>query len=142
MIPPPTPSNKLLIDELEDCANHGSTSMDDSVIFNTAMLRSDEEKLANIFVGDPVDRNGKIHFKVKAFDFKGDFEILRRFSEFEALRKAFLVRLPGLYIPRLPKSSFFGDSKDKQFLAERCFHLEQFMKKVVKLPYLLQSGEL
>ena len=48
----------------------------------------------------------------------------------------------GLYVPRLPKSSFFGDSKDIKFLQERAFHIEQFMKKVMKLPYLLQSGEL
>jgi len=59
------------------------------VIFNSALLNSDEDRLSKIFVGDPVDRNGKIHYTVKAFDIKGEFEIQRKFSEFEALRKTF-----------------------------------------------------
>ena len=46
-----------------------------------------------------------------------------------------------MYVPKLPKGSFFGESKDLKFLQERSFHLEQFMKKVLRLPYLLQSGE-
>ena len=124
MMAPPTPSNKLLFDDLKECANHGSIGVNDSVIFNAAMLRNDEERLANVFVGDPVNRNGKIFFVVNAFDPKGDFKIERRFSEFEALRKSLMQRLPGLYVPKLPKSSFFGDSKDMTFLTERAFHLE------------------
>lgn len=105
-------------------------------------MGADEEKLKGVVVGNPVDRNGKIFFEVIAFDGDGPFEIQRRFSEFESLRKAFATRLGGLYIPKLPKSSFFDDSKDVKFLSERSFHLEQFMKKVLRLPYLLQSGEL
>ena len=114
----------MLIDDLEGCADKGEIGLNDSVIFNHAMLRSDQEKIANIFVGDPIDRNGKIHFKVKAFDSQGDVEIERTFREFDALRKSFTQRLPGLYVPKLPKSSFFGDSKDTKFLQERAFHLE------------------
>ncbi len=73
--PPPTPSHKKLIDDLEDCAENGEIGNNDSVIFNAAMLRSDEERLAKIEVCDPVERNGKIYYTVKAFDVKGDFEI-------------------------------------------------------------------
>jgi len=120
----------------------GEIDANDSVMFNAAMMRSDEEKLASVFVGDPVERQGKIYFTIRAFDDEGNFTIERRFSEFEALRKAFASRLCGMYIPKIPKSSFFGDSKDLKFLQERSFHLEQFLKKVLRLPYLLQSGEL
>ena len=130
-----------LITDLKDCADGGEINVNDSVIFNAAMLRNDDEKLNSVFVGDPVDLNGKIHFTVRAFDSDGDFEIQRRFTEFEALRKALSIRLSGLYIPKLPKSSFFGDSRDLKFLSERSFHLEQFMKKLLRLPYLIQSGE-
>lgn len=80
------------------------------------MLRPDEERLKNIFVGDPVERNGKIFYVVESFDVKGDFRIDRRFADFEALRKTFVSRLPGLYVPKLPKGSFFGESKDLKFL--------------------------
>lgn len=86
------------------------------MLFNATLMRTDEERLINVFVGDPFERNGKILFNVRAFDAKGDFEIQRKFSEFEALRKSFLLRLPGLYIPKLPKGSFFRDSKDIKFL--------------------------
>ena len=110
---------------------------DDSVIFNATLMRPDEEKLKNVFVGDPIERSSKILFTVRAFDAEGDFEVQRRFNEFESLRKSFCHRLPGLYIPKLPKGSFFRDSKDIKFLQERAFHLEQFMKKVCRLPYLL-----
>ena len=86
---PQTPINKKLITELENCAASGQIGHDDSVIFNATLMRTDEEKLKNIFVGDPVERNGKILFTVKAFDVQGEFEIQRKFSEFEALRKSF-----------------------------------------------------
>ena len=135
------PDGAKLITDLKDCAEGGEIGVNDSVIFNAAMLRNDEEKIAAVFVGDPVELNGKINYTVRAFDSDGDFEIQRRFTEFEALRKALSIRLSGLYVHKLPKSSFFGDSKDLKFLQERSFHLEQFMKKLLRLPYLLQSGE-
>ena len=42
-----------------------------------------------VFVGDPVERNGKIYFTVKGFDSVGEFEVQRRYSDFDALRKSF-----------------------------------------------------
>ena len=118
------PDGAKLITDLKDCAEGGEIGVNDSVIFNAAMLKNDEEKIAAVFVGDPVELNGKINFTVRAFDADGDFEIQRRFTEFEALRKSLAIRLSGLYVPKLPKSSFFGDSKDLKFLQERSFHLE------------------
>ena len=104
---------------------------------------SEDDKIHDIFVGEPIEHNGIIKFKVRGFDSQGLFEIVRSFKDFGALRKTFLERLPGLYIPNLPKKKFFGDDTDKnvKFLEERCFHLEQFLKKLSRLPYLLQSGE-
>ena len=138
---PESHQSKKLIDDLEDCANSGAIGPNDSVIFNSGMFATDEERIANIFVGDPVERVGKIYFTVKGYDKQGGYEIERRFSDFEALRKALSMRLSGLYVPKLPKSSFFGDSKDIKFLQERAFHIEQFLKKVTRLKYLLYSPE-
>ena len=57
------------------CAETGEIGQDDSVIFNATMLDADEERIASVFVGDPVEINGKIHYTVKAFDTEGNFEI-------------------------------------------------------------------
>ena len=113
-----------MIDDLEDCANSGAIGANDSLIFNSGMFGGDEDRLNNIFVGDPIERAGKIFFTVRGFDKKGSYEVERRFADFESLRKALSHRMPGLYIPKLPKSSFFGDSKDVKFLQERAFHVE------------------
>ena len=104
---------------------------------------TDDDPILDIFVGEPIEQGGVIKFKVKGFDSQGKYEIVRSFKDFIALRKTFVDRLPGLYIPTLPKPKFFGDDTDKnvRFLEERCFHLEQFLRKISKLPYLLQSGE-
>ena len=109
-------SHEKLISDLEQCANNGEIGANDSIIFSSALSRPDEERLKHIFVGDPIERNGKIFYVVKSFDTQGDFNIERRFQDFEALRKAFITRLPGLYVPKLPKGSYFGESKDLKFL--------------------------
>jgi len=69
---------------------------------------------------------GLVKYKVSGFDGQGHFKIVRSFGDFSSLRKAFLLRLPGLYIPNLPKKKFFSDENEKEpkFLEERCFHLE------------------
>ena len=79
-------------------------------------------------------------YLVKGFDNQGYFEIRRRYKDFDLLRETFHKRMPGLYIPSLPPKTLFSKS-DHQFLEERSFHLEQFMKKVYKLFYLQQSDE-
>ena len=104
---------------------------------------TEDDPILDIFVGEPIESQGVIKFKVKGFDSQGKYEIVRSFKDLTALRKTFVERLPGLYIPTLPKPKFFGDDTDKnvRFLEERCFHLEQFLRKISRLPYLLQSGE-
>jgi hypothetical protein len=81
-----------------------------------------------------------IYYKIFAFDTEGQFECLRRFSDFESLREAWRKRLPGLYVPFLPPKKFFGNT-DKTHLEERCFGLEQFLKKVYRTSYLIGSEE-
>ena len=71
---------------------------------------------------------------------QGEFATERRYSDFEALREAWKKRIPGLYYPFLPPKKIFGNT-DKSHLEERCFLLEQFLRKVYKIPYLIQSEE-
>jgi hypothetical protein len=42
-------------------------------------------------------------YKVKGRDHLGDFEALRRFREFDQLRKVFYSRFLGLYVPPIPE---------------------------------------
>lgn len=82
-----------------------------------------------------------IYYTVRGFDRKGVFDCQRRFSDFESLRAAWRKRLPGVFIPYLPPKKFFGNT-EAQHLEERSFLLEQFLKKVYRISYLLQSVEL
>ena len=68
------------------------------------------------------------------------FQIKRRYKHFLALRNAFAERLPGLYIPALPKKRTFGN-KEEDFLNERMYLLSKFIKQLAKCPYLLESEE-
>ena len=56
------------------------------------------------------------------------------------MRNAWKERLPGLYIPNLPEKLFIS-SLTKLNLEERCYSLEQFLKKVYKIQYLVNSEE-
>jgi hypothetical protein len=49
-------------------------------------------------------------------------------------------RLPGLYIPPLPNKKIIGSTKD-DFVAERCYLLDKFVKNVTRCPYLFESEE-
>lgn len=96
------------------------------------------------------------HFSVHNFERNGDhivfiidgihaetrqpFQIKRRYKHFLALRTCFVERLPGLYIPSLPKKQSFGN-KEKEFLKERCYLLTKFLQQLSKCPYLFESEE-
>ena len=68
------------------------------------------------------------------------YQIKRRYKHFLALRNCFVERLPGLYIPALPRKQSFGNNSD-EFLKERCYLLSMFIKQVAKCPYLVESEE-
>ena len=121
-------ADKEAINKLVVSSKQGEISANDSMIYKQAITSqlTEDDPVLDIFVGEPIEQGGVIKFKVKGFDSQGKFEIIRAFKDFSALRKTFLDRLPGLYIPTLPKPKFFGDDTDKnvRFLEERCFHLE------------------
>lgn len=56
-------------------------------------------------VCDPVVKDGVqkyILYTIRGADRKGNFEVLRRFSDFLALRTHLVVRWPGCYVPPVP----------------------------------------
>lgn len=70
----------------------------------------------------------------------GYFEVLRRFSDFLALRTSFVDRFPGLYIPPIPSKKSVGNTKP-EFVDERCFLLNMFIRQLARCPYLVESQE-
>lgn len=88
------------------------------------MGREDDEEYEKIKVGEPqINRDNVVFYKVVAYDKEGEFNCLRRYSDFEALRECWKKRIPGLYYPFLPPKKFFGNT-DKAHVEERCFLLE------------------
>jgi len=83
---------------------------------------------------------GHIKYTVKGEDSEGDFEEVRRFKDFYALRNALVSRWPGVYIPAIPGKKMMGN-KDEKFVEERRCLLERFMKELSKFDYLIHSKE-
>lgn len=72
-------------------------------------------------------------------DANGPFEIRRRYKEFNLLRTVLFQRYPGLYVPPIPSKKTMN--KNQQFIEERCFYLNMFIKQVVRCPYIFLSDE-
>lgn len=115
---------------------------EDSLEYNKLMMgRDDDEEFKKIRVSEPQKiTNNVVYYRVFSYDRDGEFDSLRRYSDFEALREAWKKRIPGLYYPFLPPKKFIGNT-DKSHIEERCFLLEQFLRKVYKIPYLVSSEE-
>jgi hypothetical protein len=76
-------------------------------------------------------------YKVKGRDHLGEIELLRRFREFDTLRKTFYSRFLGLYVPPIPEKKAMGKTEGL-FVEERQFFLDRFLKEVAQLPYLYE----
>ena len=103
-------------------------------------------------VSNPVKQKGTDHYvyKVTGVDFQTGkrFEVLRRYSEFEALREKMKNRWPGLYVPNVPLkrtglSKVAGVIGNSSLVteSERCFLLNLFFRQVARCPYLTESDE-
>mgnify|MGYP001560468883 FL=1 len=54
-----------------------------------------------IIVCEPTVK-GHVAYMVKGKDRLGDFEVIRRYSQFAGFREILITRLMGLYIPPMP----------------------------------------
>ncbi len=87
------------------------------------------------------DTIGKHHlYKVKGVDHLGDFEVYRRYKQFDLLRNVLHSRFLGLYVPPLPEKKSIGNTEDA-FVQERMYFLNKFLKDIAGLPYLYESQE-
>jgi hypothetical protein len=75
------------------------------------------------------DTIGKHHlYKVKGKDQHGDFEVFRRFKQFDLLRRTLFTRFMGLYVPQIPEKKTVGNT-DNFFVLERMQYLNAFLKE-------------
>lgn len=92
-------------------------------------------------VSNPSRVQDVVFYEVMGRDTQGTFEVKRRYSDFEALRDCWRRRFPGMLLPFLPPKRYINNT-EQAHIEERCFLLEQFMRKVSRLPYLVNSIEL
>ena len=94
-----------------------------------------------ISVTEPLLKSGHHEYKVKGSDHLGEFEMYRRFREFDTFRKVLYSRFLGLYVPPIPPKKSVGKTEDL-IVEERMFFLDRFMRQIADLPYLYESEEL
>ena len=83
-----------------------------------------------------------IVYTVVGIDRKGQFEICRRYKEFNVLRQTLRERFIGMYVPPIPpKRMSINKSTIDHSIESRCFFLNMFIKQLVRCPYLLESEE-
>jgi len=100
------------------------------------------EHIRDWCVCNPQKPKGADHvvYTVMGSDRQGKFEIFRRYSDFYALRELFCDRWAGLYIPPIPNKKSVGNTK-AEFVNERCFLLNLFIRQVARCVYLSESEE-
>ena len=106
---------------------------------------------ARFFVINPQKEGSHVCYDVKGLDDKGDIDVKRRYSEFDALHQQLTARWPGMIIPTLPAKTYkihqqdlnmmTGQGKFDPFIAERRYYLERFIRKISERSFMLNGEE-
>lgn len=70
-------------------------------------------------------------------DKNGKIDVMRRFNEFYKMRVALVKRFPGCFIPSIPDKSI--SIVDNEIVNKRQRYLNDFVRKITKLPHLYNS---
>jgi len=96
-----------------------------------------------LFVSDPVfNKEGVTGFT--SYTLQGSKlpePLSRRYRDFDALRRKFIDRWPGVFIPNIPHKKKVGN-KDKELVGLRIEMINRFLKKLSKIDYLFNSDEM
>ncbi len=82
---------------------------------------------------------GHTAYKVKGFDDKGEFDVVRRYKDFLIFREVLTKRFPGFFIPPIPGKVV--KKMNQNVVNERCHLLDRFMDILQKDKYLWSSDE-
>ena len=72
------------------------------------------------------NRSGHTTYKIQGTDKSGEFDIVRRYREFFALRNSLRRRWVGFYVPGIPPKKPIGN-KDEITVNERWYLLNKFL---------------
>lgn len=78
--------------------------------------------------------NKYVVYHIKGKDDKGEFDVVRRYSDFDKIRNLLLSKWPGCYIPPLPPKAL--NSLEAKVVKERKKYLNRFCQKIADLSYL------
>jgi hypothetical protein len=103
----------------------------------------ENEAAQPLFVSDPVfNKEGVTGFT--SYTLQGSKipePLSRRYRDFDALRRKFIDRWPGVFIPNIPHKKTVGN-KDKDIVGLRIEMINRFLKKLSKIDYLFNSDEM
>ena len=103
----------------------------------------ENEAAQPLFVSDPVfNKEGVTGFT--SYTLQGSKlpePLSRRYRDFDALRRKFIERWPGVFIPNIPHKKTVGN-KDKEIVGMRIEMINRFLKKLSKIDYLFNSDEM
>ena len=103
----------------------------------------EKEEAQQLFVSDPVlNKESTISFT--SYTLKGSKipePVSRRYRDFDALRRKFVERWPGVFIPNIPHKKTMG-AKDKDIVDLRIEMINRFLKKLSNIDYLFNSDEM
>jgi hypothetical protein len=103
----------------------------------------EKEEPQPLFVSDPVlNKESTISFT--SYTLKGSKipePVSRRYRDFDALRRKFVERWPGVFIPNIPHKKTMG-AKDKDIVDLRIEMINRFLKKLSNIDYLFNSDEM
>mmetsp|Transcript_15382 Transcript_15382/g.26001 ORF Transcript_15382/g.26001 Transcript_15382/m.26001 type:complete len:422 (+) Transcript_15382:65-1330(+) len=112
----------------------------DAKVFDQNNDLIQESHEAEFLCYNPSTKSGHTVYTCKGADEQGLWEGERRYNEFFKLHEKLLQGWPGIPVPSLPPKKAIGN-KHQQFINERRFYLERFLKKVSAFNFVLNSQE-
>ena len=103
----------------------------------------ENEEVQQLFVSDPIKNKDGIK-EFTSYTLQGSKipePVSRRYRDFDALRRKFLERWPGVFIPNIPHKKTVG-STDKEIVDLRIELINRFLKKLSHIDYLFNSDEM
>ena len=103
----------------------------------------ENEEVQQLVVSDPIKNKDGIK-EFTSYTLQGSKipePVSRRYRDFDALRRKFLERWPGVFIPNIPHKKTVG-STDKEIVDLRIELINRFLKKLSHIDYLFNSDEM
>ncbi len=103
----------------------------------------ENEDAVQLYVSDPIlNKDGVNQFT--SYTLQGaklPESLSRRYRDFDALRKKFVERWPGVFIPNIPHKKMLFNT-DKDIVGLRIEQINRFLKKLSRIDYLFNSDEM